>query len=524
MTGIATRVNATVVTLTTLIATSASAGAIFVQGEVPDWNQPYTYVGPPFGPGPNPAPVPGDPFDAWCGPVSAANVLGHWEDVRAVWVADGVPWMLPVPPAPPWPPGGAPWHDYSLNDTRPAPGPNPAIATDAGWYMDTNNSGATARANAAHVGTYTKDIHAGLQDLLGTLSHGFVTGTRARLYGLGTDSDGTPATSHPDEISAFEHIVREIDANRSAIVTWRHWTLLPPSGSLAPNLAAGDESQFGGDYHDFDNPGSDTSGNDEVWEEDLGNPQQNLGHITTAVGYVRMGDPDDINAPGNPTNWVIVHDNHAATHRNVIVPLMAPQYATDWDANTTVTHSLPVTVSVDPKDTYLHIEGGDSAGDAVPIHLPALGIHAGDIVQLRRVGDWSGVGPDTDTAMVGIFSASDVLLAQNLLDRVQDAIDAGADHVTAPTYPSSEPTDVPEDFFISDIGVLVPAGAQYLFVAARDNKYSDNSDPDGDFAVEIGLGSGIPALPVWGALLLAAVVLGFGFRSGRGSRVSRPDR
>ena len=133
-------------------------------------------------------------------------------------------------------------------------------------------------------------------------------------------------------------------------------------------------------------------------------------------------------------------------------------------------------------------------------------------MHLRRVGDWVGVtgGPDTDTAMVGIFSASDVLLGQNTLNRVQDAIDAGADHVTLPTYPGSDPTDVPEDFFVGDIGLPVPVGAQYLFVAARDNKYSDNSDPDGDFAVEIGLGTGIPALPVWGPLLIAAGVLGVG--------------
>jgi hypothetical protein len=373
--------------------------------------------------------------------------------------------------------------------------------------MDTNRSGATARGNGAHVDTFTKDLHAGLQDLLETLSHGFVAGTRARLYGLGSDSDGTPAAPHPEEMSAFEHIAREIDANRTVIVTWRRWTLsMPPVGSLAPNAGAGDESQFGGDYHLFATPGSDTSGNDEVWEEDLEDPQRNLGHITTAVGYIRMGDPDDVNAPGNPTNWVIVHDN-----------------ATDWDANTTLTHSLPVSVSVDPRDTYLRIDVGDTAGDAVPIHLPALGIHPGDIVQLRRLGDWVGVtsGPDTDTAMVGIFSASDVLLGQNTLNRVQDAIDAGAEHVTLPTYPGSDPTDVPEDFFVSDIGIPVPVGARYLFVAARDNKDSDNSDPDGDFAVEIGLGTGIPALLVWGLLLIAAGVLGVGIGHVRRPGVER---
>jgi hypothetical protein len=100
MTRIGFRVSSAVVARALLIAASASRGAVFVQGEVPDWNQPYSYVGPPFGPGPNPAPGPGDPFDAWCGPLSAANVLGHWEDVRGVWVADGVPWMLPVPPPP----------------------------------------------------------------------------------------------------------------------------------------------------------------------------------------------------------------------------------------------------------------------------------------------------------------------------------------------------------------------------------------------------------------------------------------
>jgi hypothetical protein len=40
-------------------------------------------------------------------------------------------------------------------------------------------------------------------------------------------------------------------------------------------------------------------------------------------------------------------------------------------------------------------------------------------------------------------------------------------------------------FRIANTIVQVPLGANYLFVAAHDIYYSDNSDPDGDYGVRI---------------------------------------
>jgi hypothetical protein len=290
------------------------------------------------------------------------------------------------------------------------------------------------------------------------------------------------------------------------IVSWRHWTLSASVGTPSPNLAANDESQFGGSYHTFLTAGGDTSGNNEAWEENI-NPQLNLGHIVTAVGYIPAGDADDINAPGMPTDWVIVHDNFSATARNVIVPLTAVEYANDWDANTTVSHSLPVTIPLSPNDTYLRTNS-DTAGDTPPIDISTLGLQPGMLIQLRRIGDWVGVsgGPDTTTSLSAAFASSNILLGQSNLDRVQDAVDMGVDYATPPTFTGGLQTDIVEDFFVSDTVIGVPNAATHLFAAAPDSRYFDNSDPDVDFAIEIDFVS-LPAIPPFGLLALAGMLL-----------------
>ena len=70
-------------------------------------------------------------------------------------------------------------------------------------------------------------------------------------------------------------------------------------------------------------------------------------------------------------------------------------------------------------------------------------------------------------------------------------------------------TDIPEDFRIANTVVQVPVGATYLFVAAHDIYYSDNSDPDGDYGVRITPLTSVPETPTF-FLLLAAMVAMFG--------------
>jgi len=163
-------------------------------------------------------------------------------------------------------------------------------------------------------------------------------------------------------------------------------------------------------------------------------------------------------------------------------------------------------ISINPKATYLHTFNDVGALDTIPIELVSLGLSGGQFIRLQRLGDFDGgPGGDTVTAMIGVFSANNVLLASNLLNRVQDAIDAGVDYATVPTFLNSEQTDIAEDFFVDDIQIQIPIGATHLFVAAPDSFYQDNSDSNGNFAVDITVVP-IPEPSTW--LLFAVGILG----------------
>ena len=179
--------------------------------------------------------------------------------------------------------------------------------------------------------------------------------------------------------------------------------------------------------------------------------------------------------------------------------------------------------TLDPKNTYLHTNQ-DNAGDSVPIDLAALGITPGMHLRMKQPGDFDN-GPQADvvTSLLGIFSSTSTLLSKTNLDRVADAIDAGFDFASAPTFFGKQATDVAEDFAITygtllDVTVTVPAGAAYLFLAPHDSWYQDNTDPDGDYGVTIdvinpgsfvdlgnGLAgvSGVPTLTGSGSLIAA---------------------
>jgi hypothetical protein len=181
-----------------------------------------------------------------------------------------------------------------------------------------------------------------------------------------------------------------------------------------------------------------------------------------------------------------------------------------------------ITISIDPRATFLFTNndpwsGIGSVPGTTPIALSALGISGGESIQLDEVGAWydghAGYGPGVDVSamdtvkeMIGVFSSSNTLLAPNIFDRVPDALDAGVHIVTWNTLFGNMPTDSHDVFGITNTFLHVPVGANYLFVAAHDIYYSDNSDPNGDFAVRI---TPIASVPEPSALLL----LGLGFIS-----------
>jgi hypothetical protein len=146
--------------------------------------------------------------------------------------------------------------------------------------------------------------------------------------------------------------------------------------------------------------------------------------------------------------------------------------------------------SINPREAYLRTNQ-DSAYNAVPFALSDLSLFPGDYIRLQRFGDYrpgtASYHHDTSTAMIAVFSGSNILLSSGNLNRVQDAIDAGIDYSTGPTYRGSLTTDIPQDFFINDVYVQIPQGAAYLFITTSDTLYHDNTDPDGDFSVGITL-------------------------------------
>ncbi|MBP0018763.1 MAG: PEP-CTERM sorting domain-containing protein [Cyanobacteria bacterium SBLK] len=149
------------------------------------------------------------------------------------------------------------------------------------------------------------------------------------------------------------------------------------------------------------------------------------------------------------------------------------------------------TIKVDPRETYLHLTSDPLALDTVAIDLASLGINGGDFITLEQLGDFSfriaNDSPDIITGMTGVFSTSAELLPSEFLNRVSGAIEFGNDVITTPLNLDFNDNDIAEDFLIEGepFNIQVPDLAQYLFVAAKDQYWGDNGDPDNDFALRI---------------------------------------
>lgn len=177
-----------------------------------------------------------------------------------------------------------------------------------------------------------------------------------------------------------------------------------------------------------------------------------------------------------------------ATLKNFSMALVGAAVLALGTANTA--QAATFTFSINPKATFLRTNQDPEALNTKPIELKTLGISGGDDIRLEQLGDisyfndpaliWDGI-----TNMIGVFSASDVLLPSYMQNRVRDAIDAGEDVFVIPTYYGSLPIDIPQDFLIKDTTIKVPTFATHLFVAVPDILYSENLDPDGDYAVRI---------------------------------------
>ena len=178
-------------------------------------------------------------------------------------------------------------------------------------------------------------------------------------------------------------------------------------------------------------------------------------------------------------------------------------------------------VPLESKATYLYTYNDNpTPPPALAVELAGLGLQAGDRVLLQVVGDVdNGPGGDTFTFTLGVFSSSNTLLGNDQRYRVPGALatDAPA-FVSAPTYSGARPTDIAQDFgFDTPLGiaVTVPVGATHLFLAKHDQWYHDNSDPDLDYGVLVGLAP-VPE-PATAAFWLAGLVTLWCARRRRGA-------
>lgn len=157
---------------------------------------------------------------------------------------------------------------------------------------------------------------------------------------------------------------------------------------------------------------------------------------------------------------------------------------------------LPYSSPMDPRTTFLRTFSDANAQDSTPIRLADLGLIPGDTISITRFGDFS-VGAtfaDNGTNLMAVFSSSDVLLGGAVLNRVPGAIDAGPDILTLANLVDGLSTDISQDFRVSAYGdpaasrtlsLTIPVGATHLFLGVNDSYFGDNTDPDGDYAVEI---------------------------------------
>ncbi len=152
------------------------------------------------------------------------------------------------------------------------------------------------------------------------------------------------------------------------------------------------------------------------------------------------------------------------------------------------------TQTIDPKGTFLRTDSTDTPYPPLVVDLGSLGICPGQSILIRTLGNflWNqGQALEGDRA-VAVFSSSSTVLGPSLRIRVPNAIQtAAAAYVTAPTLRESLATDIPEDFVVSPLGIVVTVPATgtgaspLLIIGADDVFWGDNMDPQQDFAIRI---------------------------------------
>jgi hypothetical protein len=149
------------------------------------------------------------------------------------------------------------------------------------------------------------------------------------------------------------------------------------------------------------------------------------------------------------------------------------------------------------------------------LDLTALGVSPGNILQLTVSGNICyGIvcfGPLVDA----LFSSTNTLLASNNLTRVTGSLGlpnaSGSPglNTQASTMWFGSGNDIPNDFILNGGSVVVPVGAQFLFLGIFDSFYADNTGNASVTITDLGDPVGNPEPATWiymasGVGLLAA--------------------
>lgn len=126
------------------------------------------------------------------------------------------------------------------------------------------------------------------------------------------------------------------------------------------------------------------------------------------------------------------------------------------------------------------------------------------------IGNQNLAVPESPAFLGGVFSASSTLLDDSNLQRIPDAVSSGLADYTDPYYTSfyfdrTVSTVNPFDFLIPYVGVtlVVPTGANFLFLGVYDSYYKDNTDPNATLGIEV-ITSSLPEPGTFAMLLAGA--------------------
>lgn len=146
-----------------------------------------------------------------------------------------------------------------------------------------------------------------------------------------------------------------------------------------------------------------------------------------------------------------------------------------------------IELQVPPTATFLRVAPSDLTLPAPAYRLAELGagLVPGTRIRVERLGEYQfrDIHPDSVRfGILAVFSSDATLLDRSERERVPGAIDAGDDFTSRPSFRDNAATDIPEDFAVFEEDTLVvPEGAEYIFVSPEDDSFEDNLDEDGDF-------------------------------------------